>query len=656
MKISDIDLLEALAIAEARDSFWAYRQYINGDKFIKGWWQRKIAYALQRFYSNLIAGRRPKAVFEAPPQHGKLLADHTPVLTTCGWKTHGDLVVGDYVYHPSGNPVRVIATSSKDVADVRVDFSNGESIWCHENHEWTVFNRRKKKYETVETKEFLGQQLFTGEKGKRGCHYVYKLPKSLPVSGQGTSLPLDPCSLPRKITTPSENKKRVSIINVERDDKGHIGNCIQVDSPDGLYLVGDTLIPTHNSQMIVEFITWVAGQNPELRTIYTSFSERLGVRANLMCQRIYDSPKYQKLFPETRISRPGVQDTFGGTRNRELLEYINHAGYFRNTTVRGSITGEGLDLGVIDDPIKGRKEAGSPSVRDETWDWLTDDFFTRFADDAGLLSILTRWHVDDPIGRFRAKFGDEVEVISYPAIAVVDEEFRKVGEPLFPEHKSLEFLLERKSIMASHNWEALYQQNPQIVGGELIKGNWFGRYSQLPVIEYRLIFADTAQKTSERNDFSVFECWGLGADRNIYLLDLIRGKWEAPDLKRRAIDFWNKHKSQDSIELGALRKMWVEDKSSGTGLIQQLKSEGNIVIDGIERNKDKYTRVLDNLGYIESGRVKIPEAAPFVNDFIYECEAFSADDSHEHDDQVDPMLDAIEKFLGQNTTNIWERL
>lgn len=406
--------------------------------------------------------------------------------------------------------------------------------------------------------------------------------------------------------------------------------------------------PQHGkSKMIVEFITWAAGKNPDLKTIYTSFSERLGVRANLLCQRIYMSPRYKKIFPDTLINEVGTASIAANeaTRNRELLEYIGRDGCFRNTTVRGSITGESLDLGVIDDPIKGREEAGSKTVRDKTWDWFTDDFFTRFSDDAGFLSILTRWHVDDPIGRLRLHFGDEVKVVSYSAIAVKDEKSRKAGEPLFPELKSLDFLLERKKIMASVNWEALYQQNPQIVGGEIIKGEWFGSYNRLPPMQFRQVYADTAQKTEERNDYSVFECWGLGVDGKVYLIDLLRGKWEGPELERRAIAFWAKHKAADRATLGELRQFRVEDKSSGTGLIQSIKAKGKIPVAGIPRTKDKYTRVLDVLGYIEAGYVVIPEEAEFVNDFVAECEAFTADDSHMYDDQVDPMVDAINDMI-----------
>lgn len=405
--------------------------------------------------------------------------------------------------------------------------------------------------------------------------------------------------------------------------------------------------PQHGkSVQIIDFISWLAGKNPHLRTIYTSFSERLGVRANLKLQRLYDSEIYNEIFPNTLINKSNSVTISGQfLRNREILEYCENEGYFRNTTVGGSITGEGLDLGVIDDPIKGRKEANSITVRDGVWDWFTDDFFTRFSEDAGLLCILTRWHVDDPIGRLIAKYTD-VKVLSYPAIAEKDEKHRKAGEALFPEHKSLSFLEERKSMMDSTSWLSLYQQSPIIVGGEIIKGAWFGRYSMLPKILYRKVFADTAQKTKEHNDYSVFECWGIGDDSKLYLIDMIRGKWEAPELKRKAVDFWNKHNSM--VDCGQLREMAVEDKASGTGLIQDIKRDARIPIKAIQRNIDKLTRVQDVISYIESGYVIIPKESPFVSDFLTECEAFTADNAHDHDDQIDPMCDAINDMLAKH--------
>lgn len=414
--------------------------------------------------------------------------------------------------------------------------------------------------------------------------------------------------------------------------------------------------PQHGkSVQIIDALAWIAGRSPDSKAIYTSFSNRLGIRANLRIRRMMGNPMYGRIFPETHINgcRPDTPKS-DAIKNSDLLEYVGKDGYFRNTTVNGSITGESLDLGVIDDPIKGRKEANSKTVRDAAWDWFTDDFFTRFDENAALLCILTRWHVDDPIGRLIERDPD-LTVLSYPAIAEKDEENRKEGEALFPEHKSIEFLLQRKAVMDSSSWESLYQQNPFIKGGEIIKGAWFGRYTMLPKMKWRACFGDTAQKKKEANDYQVAECWGLGDDGKLYLIDLMRDKFEAYELEKRFPDFWSKHKASTN---GRLRFFGIEDKSSGTELIQKMQKtiKPKIPVRAIPRSIDKLTRVQDVLGYIESGHVMIPESAPWVRDFIAECEAFSADDAHDYDDQIDPMCDAISEMLHKGSSSIKDML
>lgn len=457
---SDLDLIEQATQNQARKSFWAYRQFLR-PKMKMGWWQKEIAYELQKFYEDLSAGKRPILLIMAPPQHGK-------------------------------------------------------------------------------------------------------------------------------------------------------------------------------SVQIVDFLSWLAGKDPSIRAIYSSFSERLGVRANLSLQRVYDSPKYQRLFPETKISeRNAVSISSQTLRNREILEYVDAEGYFRNTTVRGAITGEGLDLGIIDDPIKGREEASSKTIRDKTWDWLTDDFMSRFSDHAGLLGIMTRWHVDDPFGRLE-KINSRVRAIKYQAIAEQDETYRKAGDPLFPELKSLEFLQERQASMHPHNWSALYQQNPVIAGGNIFKEEWLRFWSAIPRIVYTKVYADTAQKTGEENDYSVFQFWGKGEDGKIYLLDMIRGKWEAPELLDRAFAFWAKCKKSKH---GAPRKMKIEDKSSGSGLIQQLKG---IPVEGIPRNRDKTARAYDTSPQVQIGNVLLMRDNEHTSDMIQEIINLP---SGSHDDTVDPMMDAIQDML-----------
>ena len=221
--------------------------------------------------------------------------------------------------------------------------------------------------------------------------------------------------------------------------------------------------PQHGKSLsVIDFIAWAVGHDPELRVIYASFSDRLGIRANLRLQRALANPLYQQLFPGTRISESA---TGRYLRNHEVLEFVDHEGSFRNTTVLGSITGEALDLGVIDDPIKGREEADSQLKRDKAWAWLTDDVFSRFSDGAGLLLVMTRWHLDDPAGRLMEHFGDRVTVVRFPAIAEHDEKHRRMGDPLFPELKSLEYLQQRRQLYTQASWESLYQQNPIVVGG-----------------------------------------------------------------------------------------------------------------------------------------------------------------------------------------------
>ena len=418
--------------------------------------------------------------------------------------------------------------------------------------------------------------------------------------------------------------------------------------------------PQHGKSVIVtDFVAWLMGKIPDNKNIYTSFSERLGKRANLAIQRLASTSKYQRVFPDTKL--PTRKDT-EYTRDRSLIELVDKLGSFRNTTVEGSITGESLDLGIIDDPLRGRKDANSITKRNSAWDWFTDDFFTRFADDAGLLCILTRWHIDDPIGRLIERTPN-VKVLKYPALA--DENAKLMGhdpripgsgDALFPEHKSREFILERKQVLAPANFSALYQQNPYIAGGNIIKGAWFERYEMLPKIKWSAVYGDTAQKAKQHNDYQCAEHWGLGDDGKVYAIDMLHEKFEADELETRFPDFWRKAKARK--DAGYCRYFAIEDKASGTELIQRMrkKIKPKIPVKAIPRSTDKYTRVSDVLGYIASGYVVLPNDAPWVHDFITECEAFTADDAHEHDDFIDPMVDAIIDMLDHGKASLEDML
>lgn len=420
--------------------------------------------------------------------------------------------------------------------------------------------------------------------------------------------------------------------------------------------------PQHGkSTSVIDFISWASGKEPNIRFGFASYSDTLGTKANLALQKIFESRKFAEAFPYLRIATSRDTTSF---KTREKLDYVGAIGGFRNTTVEGSITGEPLDIGIIDDPIKGHQEASSPRIRQNVWDWFLTDWLTRFSENSGMIFVMTRWHIDDPIGRLiKENKTSSIKVVTYKAIAEADELPHRVkGQALFPEMKSLAFLNERKEKMASHLWAALYQQSPIVIGGEIIKGSYFKYYTTLPRLIYRVIFVDTAQKVKQSADRTVFECWGKGEDGKIYLVDLIKGKWDAVDLELNAITFWQKQSAKVKgfwpEGIGELRYMLVEDTVSGTGLIQRIsrKESPKIPIKGITRTKDKLTRVSDVLGYIESGYVVLPLNAPFTSDFVSECEAFTADDSHQYDDQVDPMVDAIETMLIEKSKSIYKAL
>jgi hypothetical protein len=171
--------------------------------------------------------------------------------------------------------------------------------------------------------------------------------------------------------------------------------------------------PQHGkSEFAIDFASWVAGKNPDLKTIYASYSDEHGMRANRALQRTLSSESFGKIFP----LRIGAQ---GWAANANLIEYAGHGGSFRNVTVEGGVTGLALDLGIIDDPFKGRAEANSKLIRDKTWSWFTDEFGTRLSKNAGLLIIMTRWHIDDLLGRLLQRSPQQVRVLRYPAPAQV---------------------------------------------------------------------------------------------------------------------------------------------------------------------------------------------------------------------------------------------
>jgi len=408
---------------------------------------------------------------------------------------------------------------------------------------------------------------------------------------------------------------------------------------------------------MILFAAWCYVKNPRCEFIHLSYADTLVLENSDAVRDIIKSADFRALWPELAVRN---------NKDSKKAWDTEQGGKFYATASGGQVTGFGAGRMdewdgehftfsgalLIDDPVK-PEDARSDTIRESInarWDSTIKS--RRNSPRTPVICIMQRVHEHDYTGMLTKDTEFDWFVRTMPAL--IDEDGPS-ERALWPAKHNVAALKAMKAKNA-YVFSAQMQQRPSPLGGGLIMGTWFVRYKVLPQITYRKIYVDTAQKTAERNDYSVFECWGYSQETGkIYLLDLIRGKWEAPELKRRAIAFWAKH--LPLTDLGTLRQMRVEDKASGTGLIQEIQAQGAVPVYAQQRNKDKLIRVGDGAPFIEAGLVCVPEDAPWVQDFISENEAFTADDTHAHDDQIDPMLDAIEDMLSSvSSLKPWESI
>lgn len=430
---------------------------------------------------------------------------------------------------------------------------------------------------------------------------------------------------------------------------------------------------------VINLIARGLAVNSSARFLHITSGDDLALLNSQTARDIVQSDEYQALWPLQ------IADDAKAKKRWNVIVDGKKAGGVYAVSLGGQITGfraghmaAGFQGAIVLDDILKADEAYSPSAIKTANRQLLSTVKSRKANPATpVILIMQRVGENDPTGFIKGgNFPGKWEHLVIPAL--IDDEYvsalpERLRNLVVAEHRDdkrrfsywpykepLEDMLALEAGNGSDPdgnkvsrfvFSSQYQQAPVAIGGNIIKGQWFPR-ADPPRIIYRKIYADTAQKTAERNDYTVFECWGYGEDKKIHLLDLLRGKWEAPELKRQAIDFWNKHHAVTGS--GSLRELVVEDKSSGTGLIQEIKRTERIPVRGVERQKDKLTRVMDAVSSIEAGFVILPEDAPFVSDFLVECEAFTADNSHAHDDQVDPMCDAINDMLLTKRSSLFE--
>lgn len=409
------------------------------------------------------------------------------------------------------------------------------------------------------------------------------------------------------------------------------------------------------------FPAYVLGRCPNASIIATSYSADLASRMNRDVQRIMTEEAYARIFPGSALSDKNVRSTAQGSylRNSDIFEVVGHHGVYRSAGVGGGITGMGCDIAVIDDPLRNRQDADSPTIRQNLWEWYTSTLYTRLAPGGGVIVMLTRWHEDDLAGRLlQAQAqgeGDEWRVVNFPAIATEDElPYRRKGEALHPERYPLEALERIKQAIGTRDWEALYQQHPVPDGGAIFKDEWLQRVwlpKDLPARFDSVIMSwDLAFKSTDASDFVVGQLVGRhGGD--YYILDQLRGRWSFTESVTQVKELAERARARFPR---TAPRILIEDKANGPAVIDALKHEVSGIVP-VEPDGSKEARAHAVTALFEAGNVLLPDRslAPWVDEYRLELTRFP---SGAHDDQVDATTQALRYLSAGHRLNITPQL
>lgn len=415
------------------------------------------------------------------------------------------------------------------------------------------------------------------------------------------------------------------------------------------------------------FIAYCWTISPKMNFIYTSYSESLLANISKELMTILEHPAYKAMYPQSRAIE-GEEDIT--PKDDFWYEYLKQFYTGKNvysakkittyqggiclfSPIGGQITGYGCGVRsakkfsgvlIIDDGNK-PADVRSQTMRDRVLRYYEETLLSRLNNPyVPIINIQQRLHVEDLSGTLEKKY-----------------RFNTLKKPLLDENGVCQipsqYTPERIEELKKNNYMFLsqYQQEPIILGGQVIKRAYFRYYPVAKEYQYKriLIAADTAMKTKEYNDYSVFMAGGVTTDNKLHVLDMLRGKWEAPELEKMAVAIWNQFKLYPVTGL-TCNGFYIEDKASGIGLVQGLTAKYGIPVIGVPASTDKLTRAENVLPYIESGQVHLPENENynFNVDILSECEAFSRDMSHKHDDIVDTLGILIQEALGKTKISI----
>ncbi len=386
-------------------------------------------------------------------------------------------------------------------------------------------------------------------------------------------------------------------------------------------------------QASICFPAYVLGHRPSAQIVCVSYGQDLANKLALDCRTLMGSELYRGLFPVQLSPRKQSVQEFLTTANGSRLA----------TSVGGVLTGRGADIIIIDDPLK-PDEAVSQTQRQAVNNWYDHTLYSRLNNKSTgcIIIIMQRLHEGDLVGHVMEQ--EPWELVRLPAIAEQDETHqiesiigtrtvrRRAGEALHPDREPLEVLQNLRQTMGEYNFAGQYQQEPAPLGGGMIKAEWFRSYKlgeQPACFDCIVQSWDTANKSTELNDYSVCTTWGQ-KNRKIHLLDVLRRRMDYPDLKRAV---------RQHAELFHPTNILIEDKASGTQLIQELTRDGIYGVTRYEPTMDKTMRMHSVSSTIENGFVYLPTESDWRAAYMHELTTFP---NGTYDDQVDSTSQALD--------------
>lgn len=416
------------------------------------------------------------------------------------------------------------------------------------------------------------------------------------------------------------------------------------------------------------FLVYGITRNPQCNFIYTSYSQTLLNTISTEVRDILESPVYKAMYPqqiafENEEIKPADEfwaeylykltgkNTYS---SRKIITYAGGTCLFASVGAQvtgmgcGQRTAKGFSGALILDDANKPADIRSEVMREKVLRYYEETLLSRLNNpNVPIVNIQQRLHLEDLSGLLIEKYN--FKTIKRP---LLDEN----GNCLIPTQYTEDRIKELQ--INNYVFSAQYQQEPIVLGGDVIKREWFKYYDLNSKYKYNkiVIAGDTAMTVKEHSDYTCFLVGGVTEQGKLHILDMVHKKLEYPELKQEAIRIFNSWQFESRFETSA-SAFYLEDKASGIQLIQDLR-KSTIPVMPIEVTKDKLARVEEVLEYIASGNVYLPvsEHYGFNPELIKECEAFSRDLSQLHDDIVDTLVHLINHTIANRKVSILEVL